>query len=144
MIFDYLLEFTSGAGQTLSAAAASEFRIDFGQKAPTTGLDYGNPVAVFTVKSAVTGKLQVKLRDCDTETGSYADLAVSAEYSAPAAGTQIVIPIPAHHKRYLQAYFGPASGGPTAGVVHGGITSGVQDNVPPEQAESISDAFASS
>lgn len=145
MIQDYLLEFTEAGGQELTAAAASTYRIDFGQKAPTTGLDYDRPVAVFTVKEAVTGKLQISLQDCDTETGSYADCASSLELDAPAAGTQIAIPIPAHHKRYMQAYFGgPASGGPTAGKVHGFITSGVQDNVPPEQAPAISDALASS
>lgn len=141
MIQDYLLEFTEAGGQELTAAAASTYRIDFGQKAPTTGLDYDRPVAVFTVKEAVTGKLQISLQDCDTETGEYANCASALELDSPAVGTQIAIPLPAHHKRYMQAYFG---GEPTAGKVHGFITSGVQDNVPPEQAPAISDALASS
>lgn len=138
MIVDHLLMFTNDAGQTITAAAASDYRIDFGQESPTTGHDTDRLVAVFTVKTAVTGKIQISLQDCDSETGSYADVAVSAEYDAPAAGTQIVIPMPFHHKRYMQAYFGgPASGGPTAGVIHGFITSGFQDNVPPAQAPSL-------
>lgn len=138
MIIDHLLMFTKDAGQTLTAAAASDYRIDFGQEAPTTGMDTDRPVAIFTIKTAVTGKLQISLQDSDTEGSGYADCAVSAEYNAPAAGTQIVIPLPRHHKRFMQAYFGgPTSGGPSAGVVHGFITSGVQDNVPPAQAESI-------
>ena len=134
MIIDYLLEFTKAAGQTLTAAAASEYRIDFGQKAPTTGRDYDRPVAVFTVKSAVTGTLTISLQDCDTETGSYTACATAVSLSSPAAGTQIAIPLPNRHKRFMQAYFG---GSPTAGVVHGFITSGDQDNVPFEQAPSI-------
>lgn len=134
MIIDHLLMFTKDVGQVLTAAAASDYRIDFGQEAPTTGLDEDRPVAVFTVKDAVTGKLQISLQDCDTETGSYADVVTGVELNAPAAGTQIVLPMPAHHKRYLQAYFG---GSPTAGTVHGFITSGVQDNVPPAQAASL-------
>ena len=138
MIIDHLLKFTSNAGQTLTAAAASDYRIDFGQEAPTTGMDTDKLYAIFTVKTAVTGKLQIKLQDCDTESGSYADCAVSAEYDAPAAGTQIVIPVPRHHKRFLQAYFGgPSTGGPSAGVIHGFISAGLQDNVAPAQAEAI-------
>lgn len=141
MIIDHLLMFTNDAGQTLSAAAASDYRIDFGQKAPTTGMDTDRPVAVFTILAAVTGKLQISLQDCDTETGSYADCASAVELNAPAVGTQVAIPLPARHKRFMQAYFGgPAEGGPTAGTVHGFITSGFQDSVPFEQAPSIATA----
>lgn len=138
MIIDHLLMFTSDAGQTLSAAAASDYRIDFGQEAPTTGMDTDKLYAIFTVKTAVTGKIQISLQDSDSETSGFADCAVSAEYNAPAAGTQIVIPMPRHHKRFMQAYFGgPSAGGPSAGVIHGFISAGLQDNVPPAQADSI-------
>ena len=141
-IIDYLLEFTAGEGQKITAAAASDYRIDFGQKAPTTGLDTHPMTAVFTIKAAVTGKLQIKLQDCDTETGSYTDCAASLELNAPAAGTVITIPVPYHHKRYMQAYFGgPTAGGPTAGTIHGCITTGMQDNVPPEVAPSVASQF---
>lgn len=134
MIIDHLLMFTKDTGQAITAAAASDYRLDFGQKAPTTGMDTDRPVAVFTVLAAVTGKLQISLQHCDTETGSYENCASSVEINAPAAGTQIAIPLPNRHKRFMQAYFG---GTPTAGTVHGFITSGVQDNVPFEQAPSI-------
>lgn len=138
MIIDHLLMFTKDEGQALTAAAASNYRIDFGQKAPTTGMDTDRPVAVFTVLADVTGKLQISLQHCDTETGSYENCASAVELDSPAAGTQIAIPLPNRHKRFMQAYFGgPSSGGPTAGTVHGFITSGVQDNVPFEQAPSI-------
>lgn len=133
MIIDHFLEFTKSTGQTLTGAAASEYRFDFYQEAPTTGMDYDRPVAVFNVLSDVTGTLTISLQDCDTETGTYANVAVAAAAAAPAAGTQIVIPLPAHHKRYLQAYFS----GATAGVVRGVVTSGVQDNEGFAQAPSL-------
>lgn len=134
MILDHFLEFTSSKGQTLTAAAASDFRFDFYQEEPTTGMDTDRPVAVFHVTSAVTGKLKISLQDCDTETGTYADVATSVELDAPEAGTMVVIPMPLHHKRYLQAYFG---GTPTAGTVRGYVTSGVQDNDGFKQAPSL-------
>ncbi len=134
MIIDYLLMFTKDEGQTLSAAAASDFRLDFQQKAPTTGMGYSDLVAIFTVKKDVTGTLTFSLQDSDNETSGYADCATSATLKAPVAGTQIVPPTPHRHKRFMQAYFG---GSPTAGTVHGFITSGYQDNIPFEQAASI-------
>lgn len=134
MIIDYLMQFTKDEGQVLSAAAASDFRLDFGQEAPTTGMDHDRLVAVFTVKADVTGKLTFSLQDCDTETGSYANCASTVELNAPKAGTQLALPLPFRHKRYMQAYFG---GAPTAGTVHAFITSGFQDNVPFKQAPSL-------
>lgn len=139
MIIDYLMQFTSDAGQALTAAAASDFRIDFGQEAPTTGLDHDRIVAVFTVKEDVTGTLTFSLQDCDTETGSYVDCVTAATLENPVAGTQIALPLPNHHKRYMQAYFG---GAPTAGKVHAFITTGFQDNVPFKQAQSVEDVMA--
>ena len=133
MIIDHFLEFTKSTGQTLTGNAASEYRFDFYQDEPTTGMDYDRPVAVFTVIGDVTGTLTISLQDCATEEGTYANVAVAAAVSAPAAGTQIVIPIPAHHKRYLQAYFS----GATAGVVRGVVTSGIQDNDGFAQAPSL-------
>ena len=128
MIVDYLMMFTKDEGQKLTAAAVSDFRLDFGQPKPTTGYAYGDLVAVFTVKADVTGSLTISLQDSDTETSGFA---------APKAGTQIVIPIPYHHKRYMQANF---AGTVSAGTVHGFITSGFQDNAGFEQAPSIKTA----
>lgn len=144
MIVDYLLEFTSPEGQELTAAAASEFCIDFGQEAPTTGMDTHPMVAVFNVTEAVTGNLKISLQHCDTKDGTFEDVASAVEFSAPAAGTQVVIPLPYHHKRFMQAYFGGSAGtgenaaaGPTAGKIRGFITTGVQDNVPFKVAPSF-------
>ena len=137
MIFDYLMMFTKDEGQKLSAAAASDFRLDFGQPKPTTGYAYGDLVAVFTVKADVTGNLTISLQDSDTETSGFADVSTAVTLAAPKAGTQIVIPIPYHHKRYMQANF---AGTVSAGTVHGFITSGFQDNAGFEQAPSIKTA----
>lgn len=134
MIVDYLMMFTKDEGQKLSAAAASDFRLDFGQPKPTTGYAYGDLVAVFTVKADVTGNLTISLQDSDTETSGFADVSTAVTLAAPKAGTQIVIPIPYHHKRYMQANF---AGTVSAGTVHGFITSGFQDNAGFEQAPSI-------
>ena len=134
MIVDYLMMFTKDEGQKLSAAAASDFRLDFGQPKPTTGYAYGDLVAVFTVKADVTGNLTISLQDSDTETSGFADVATAVTLATPKAGTQIVIPIPYHHKRYMQANF---AGTVSAGTVHGFITSGFQDNAGFEQAPSI-------
>lgn len=137
MIVDYLMMFTKDEGQKLSAAAASDFRLDFGQPKPTTGYAYGDLVAVFTVKADVTGNLTISLQDSDTETSGFADVSTAVTLAAPKAGTQIVIPIPYHHKRYMQANF---DGTVSAGTVHGFITSGFQDNAGFEQAPSIKTA----
>lgn len=137
MIVDYLMMFTKDEGQKLTAAAVSDFRLDFGQLKPTTGYAYGDLVAVFTVKADVTGNLTISLQDSDTETSSFADVSTAVTLAAPKAGTQIVIPIPYHHKRYMQANF---AGTVSAGTVHGFITSGFQDNAGFEQAPSIKTA----
>lgn len=134
MIIDYLMMFTKDEGQVLSGAASSDFRLDFGQKAPTTGYAYGDLAAVFTVKADVTGNLKISLQDSDSESSGYADLVSAVELKTPKAGTQIVIPIPYHHKRYMQANF---AGTVSAGTVHGFITSGFQDNAGFEQAPTI-------
>ena len=137
MIVDYLMMFTKDEGQKLSAAAASDFRLDFGQPKPTTGYAYGDLVAVFTVKADVTGNLTISLQDSDTETSGFADVSTAVTLAAPKAGTQIVIPIPYHHKRYMQANF---AGTVSGGTVHGFITSGFQDNAGFEQAPSMKTA----
>lgn len=137
MIVDYLMMFTKDEGQKLTAAAESDFRLDFGQPKPTTGYAYGDLVAVFTVKADVTGNLTISLQDSDKETTDFADVATAVTLAAPKAGTQVVIPIPYHHKRYMQANF---AGTVSAGTVHGFITSGFQDNAGFEQAPSIKTA----
>lgn len=122
MIVDYLMMFTKDEGQKLSAAAASDFRLDFGQPKPTTGYAYGDLVAVFTVKADVTGNLTISLQDSDTETSGFADVSTAVTLAAPKAGTQIVIPIPYHHKRYMQANFaGTVSGGYGSRLHHVGL-----------------------
>lgn len=138
MIIDDLLMFTNDAGQKVSGTAAvSEYRLDFGQIAPTTGHSHGELVAVFSCKTDVTGNLTISLQHSDEETSGYTDVATAVTLSAPKAGTQVVIPMPYHHKRYVQANFG----GTPSGTVHGFITSGFQDNNGFAQAPSLNTVY---
>jgi hypothetical protein len=135
MIIDALLEFSKS--QALTAAAASTNVVDLGQAAPTPGM-VGVLDLVVTVASAVKGTLQVKLQDCDTESGTFADVLSGATLTAPEEGTQIVLRVPQNTKRYLRAYFG---GAPTAGTVNAALVWGSDNNVPPAQAESIQSLY---
>lgn len=120
--------------QTLSAAAAGSNVIDLEQDLPTPGFSK-NLEVVCVVNAAVKGTLQLKLQDCDTASGTFADCAASAVVSAPAAGTIITIPMPYETKRYVKAYFG---GAPTAGTVTAFLSMGRQAWKAAAQAETIS------
>ena len=122
--------------QKLSAAAAGTKVIDFGQKDSTAGFSK-HLIATCVVAAKVTGTLQFKLQECDTESGSYTDCASSGVFSAPEAGTVIQIPMPYHTKRYVKAYFG---GAPTAGTVNAFLTEGRQQWNAEAQAPAITKA----
>ena len=132
MIIDHLLELAKN--QSLSAAKESDYTVDFGQKAPTTGMDELQMVMVFQVTADVTGNLTFAIQHSDQEASGFTDAVVSGQLTAPKAGTMVVLPMPYSHKRYVRANFG---GAPTAGKVNAFITHGFDMNVPPEQAPSI-------
>lgn len=119
MIKDALLLLTPDAGQKLTAAAASVNQIDLGQVAPTPGMNRILTV-VFQVMADVTGKITFAVQDCDTATGTYADITKSLELDAPEAGTQINVLLPEKCRRYIQTYFG---GTVSAGTVRAFITT---------------------
>ena len=136
MLVDHSLQFTADGGQALTAAAASEKFIDLEQVGRT---DMSKQLfATFVVDTDVTGTVQFKLQECDTESGTYGDCAMAAALSAPKAGTVVQIPFPLGTKRYVKAYFG---GTPTAGKVHAFLTIGRQQWHAAAQAESLKDAF---
>lgn len=134
MLVDKELLFADG--QTLTAAAAGTNAVDLEQVAPTPGLN-GKLYLAVVVQTAITGTLQVKLQDCATASGTYADCAAGATLTAPAAGTVIAVPVPVATKRYLKAYFG---GSPTAGKVSAFLTWGKQAWVAAAEAASIKNA----
>lgn len=119
MIKDALLLLTPDEGQKLTAAAASTNQIDLGQAAPTPGMNRVLTV-VFQVMEAVTGKITFAVQDCDTATGTYADVVKSMELTAPEAGTQVNLLLPEKCRRYIRAYFSSAV---TAGTVRAFITT---------------------
>lgn len=134
MLIDYSLILAEG--QKLTAAAAGANVVDLGQDSPTPGFSKKLEL-VCVVTADVTGTLQVKLQDSATKSGTYADVAASAVYSAPKAGTVITVPMPYSTKQFLKAYFG---GSPTAGTVTAYLTEGRQMWDAAKQAESITKA----
>lgn len=137
MIIDKALELADK--QSLTAAAASTNTIDFGADKPDPNLDFGNGrlACVFTVNADVTGDVIFKLQDSADGT-TWADVAATAPAAnkSPLAGTKVVLPIPAHIRRYLRANFAADSTtGATAisaGKVSAHVVWGWDDNVPPK------------
>ena len=137
MIIDKALELADK--QSLTAAAASTNTIDFGTDKPDPNLDFGNGrlACVFTVNADVTGDVIFKLQD-SADNSSWADIAATAPatHKSPVAGTKVVLPIPAHVRRYLRANFAAdtATSATTisAGKVSAHVVWGWDDNVSPK------------
>ena len=148
MIIDFLELFTEKDGDAIKGSQASKYAIDFEQASPTTGYDDARPVAVITVLGDVGSDLTVSLQDSDTLDGEFTDCAGAVTLVGGTAGSQVAIPLPLRHKRYMQVYFstGAAAAGegaaqaaaPAEGaLVKAFITSGFQDNPPFEQAPEL-------
>ena len=104
MIVDKLNELSDG--QVVTAAAASTNIYDFGQASPTPGSN-GVLHVVTTVEAGSTGLIQVKIQECDTESGTYTDLLTGPQVTIPAEGLILDMALPAVTKRYLRAYYTP-------------------------------------
>lgn len=137
MIIDKALELANK--QVLSGAAASTDVIDFGVDNPDPNLDFGNGrlACVFSVNADITGDVIFKLQDSADGT-TFADIAATAPATnkSPVAGTRAALPIPAHVRRYLRAYFASdtATGATalTKGTVSAQVVWGWDDNVAPK------------
>lgn len=133
MIIDKLLQVSSA--QAVTASAASTDVIDFGQTNPNSGMDDRTSM-VFTVSEAATAAgnatVTFSVQDCDTEGGTYADVATSGAIGKAqlAAGAQVVVKMPTRLRRYCRAYYSVASGPLTAGKFSAQIVTGVQQNTP--------------
>lgn len=108
MIVDKLNELSDGQVVT-AAAAASTNTYDFGQTSPTPGSN-GVLHVVTTVEAGSTGLIQVKIQECDTESGPYTDLLTGPNVTIPDEGLIIDLALPAVTKRYLRAYYTPTKG----------------------------------
>ena len=104
MIVDKLNELSDG--QVVTTAAASTNTYDFGQASPTPGSN-GVLHVVTTVEAGSTGLIQVKIQECDTESGTYTDLLTGPQVAIPAEGLILDMALPAVTKRYLRAYYIP-------------------------------------
>ena len=137
MIIDKALELADK--QSLTAAAVSTNTVDFGTDKPDPNLDFGNGrlAVVFTVNSNVTGDVIFKLQD-SADNSAWADISATSPgaYKSPVAGTKIVLPIPAHIRRYLRANFAAdtatSATAISAGKVSAHVVWGWDDNIPPK------------
>lgn len=107
MIVDKLNELSDG--QVVTAAATSTNTYDFGQASPTPGSN-GVLHVVTTVEAGSTGLIQVKIQECDTESGTYTDLLTGPQVTIPAEGLILDMALPAVTKRFLRAYYTPTKG----------------------------------
>ena len=92
----------------ITASAATTNLKDFGAANPDRG--DGQPVYLrATVQTAAggTGSITVKIQDCDTEGGTYVDIAASKDYaiSELVSGAVIKVPFPPKHRRFVRGYF---------------------------------------
>ena len=133
MIIDKLLQVSSK--QAVTASAASTDVIDFGQANPNTGMD-DRSAMVFTTSEGVTASgaatVTFSVQDCDTEGGTYADVAASGAIGKAdlKAGAQVVVKMPTRLRRYCRAYYSVGTGPLTAGKFSAQIVTGVQQNTP--------------
>lgn len=132
MIIDHLLQVSNA--QAVTASAGSTNLIDFGQVNPNSGNAAQPTAMVFTVDTTATAAgaatCAFSVQDCDTEGGTYVDVAVSAPIpkASLVAGAQFVIPMPTKHRRYVKAAYTVATGPLTAGAFSAQVVAGYQQN----------------
>lgn len=115
MLIDSILRFTALTGQALTGNAQATYEIDCGE----TDADLGRGthlVARFVVIAAFNADCTVAIQSSTTNSG-YADLIQRTMLSADidAIGDEFDIPLPAHHHRWLTAYFTITGAGTIAG-----------------------------
>lgn len=133
MIIDKFLQMADA--QAVTASAASADVIDCGQSNPDLGAGDQPLSLVVTVDEAATAAgaatLTVALQD-SADNASFADVVVSRAVPKAelGAGSQIVVPLPSQHRRYLRTNFVVGTGPLTAGAFSAQIVAGYQQNVP--------------
>lgn len=140
MFIDHNLQVSNA--QAVTASAASTDLIDFGQANPDVGMDDHSKMAI-TVDEAATAvgsaTVTFSIQDCDTEGGTYADVAVTAAIpkATLVAGYQLVIPMPTKLRRFCRVYYTVATGPLTAGKFSAQVVTGIQQNVAKPDAAGI-------
>lgn len=120
---DVIAAFAS-ADQAITASAASTNVLDFGLADPNKGEGEPLEALVFVTEAfAATGAatLDITIQDCNTEGGSYVNIASAKQYGKAALvpGVAIAITLPAKHRRYVGLYYTVGTGPMTAGRVQG-------------------------
>lgn len=131
MIIDKLLQISNE--QAVTASAASEDVIDFGQANPNIGMDDRSSMVITVDESAAaSGSATVTFSIQDSaDNSTFADVAVTAAIgkASLAAGQQIVIPMPTKLRRYCRVYYTVATGPLTAGKFSAQVVTGIQQNI---------------
>lgn len=132
MIIDRQLQVSNE--QAVTATAASTDVIDFGQTTPNVGMSDHFDLSI-TVDEAVTaaGAATVTFSIQDSaDNSSWADVALTAAIGKVALpiGTQITIPMPNVHRRYVRVNYTVATGPLTAGKFSAQFVTGIQLNTP--------------
>lgn len=132
MIIDKFLQVSDD--QAVTASAASDNVIDFGQERPNTGLDDRSKM-VFTVSESATASgaatVTFSIQDSD-DNATFANVVASAAIGKAklTAGQQFVLPIPVILRRYCRAYYTVTTGPLTGGKFSAQIVMGIQQNEP--------------
>lgn len=108
-----------------AAASFTSAALDFGQEAPTTGLNDRKLYVVVkaTTDCAGTGTLTLTLEHSDKETADFSTAFVTAALTADELNDGVVLPMPIKHKRYVRLK-GTAS---TTALTAGAVTAYLSD-----------------
>lgn len=132
MIIDKALQVSNE--QAVTVTAASTDVIDFGQVNPNSGLNQNTTLAITVDEAAAAaGAATVTFSIQDSaDNSTFADVAVTAAIGKASltAGQQVLIPMPAKHRRYVRVYYTVATGPLTAGKFSAQVVVGVQQNTP--------------
>jgi len=130
MIIDKALQVSDK--QAVTATAASNDNIDFGQANPNTGLtDHANMVINVAETALAAGAATVTFSVQDSaDNSTFADVAATAAIGKAAlvAGAQFVIPMPTRHRRYVRVNYTVGAGPLTAGKFSAQVVAGIQQN----------------
>lgn len=132
MIIDRQLQVSSE--QAVTASAASTDVIDFGQTNPNVGLNDHMDLSITvdeTVTAAGAATVTFTIED-SADNSSWATVASTTAIGKASLpiGTQVVIPMPKVHRRYLRVYYTVGTGPLTAGKFSAQFVAGLQLNTP--------------
>lgn len=132
MIIDRFLQVSNE--QAVTASAASTDVIDFGQTTPNTGISDHLDLSITvdeTVTAAGAGTVTFSIQD-SADNSTFADVAATVAIGKAALpiGSQIVIPMPKLHRRYVRVYYTVGTGPLTAGKFSAQFVTGLQLNTP--------------